>query len=821
MKRMGTRQWFAVLLALILLAGCVPAAQAAKKAKDIDSYALGSRGFAPWYYLPSTVPDGLLREKGYRAVDIYETSYSGSEGKNEYATSIMVDFVSGDEALKDAIVIGDTTTGKWENDEYVEITVPGFMIDFENIKAPGRAVFHFTCESEHLLLERDVTLRILSWDEYPLTDLKESGEKVITLSKGAALEDTQINARFMTVHADEIARKIAADGEEIQVYTPYNGGQLTDKKTGEYVEMGWYAVGAYNNTESGKAVDRLTDPWQGDYGYWFKDYGVYEAHMQYGLGNIELDGTVTIAVLPYRISFPGSIAPGAAAQVSMMDDQPEAGRTFTWELQGEGVTLDAEAGTLTAAEDAALGSSFTITATPSDGGYPVTVEGTVAVGVLGGKKIDSRELCEGFSVPVLSDESGEFTTWQPYDNRLASETADQSAPYLLYSYSTVYETEEFLEKAEDALRVLSEINLNGLTEIESQEFERDGKIFKAWTAYIPQNNYYIGILRTARNNRMAETVLYSHVGSGDPGALPRVTANDMEVLAEKIVYDSSKASITVEDGAITVAPKKEGTIPIGGKKMAFAATFANKDKVNRKAKNDAVVWSVVEKGTETAPEFVTIDKAGNLSVGAKLAEVKEVEVRASSDIFHTVGTCDVTVIPATKKLSVEPTELNFYVGTNDPQTVRAVFDPDIVPPIGLTWTPAKQNIVGIVPGEDGTAVITPLAAGKINVTVKEPGGKSAVLKVNILQPVTGLTLSTKSKVKAGGTVAVTAALEPKNPGSKALEWFVDVDESIASINQKGQVKIAKTAESGTVITVTCKAIGAPEPITATLALTVE
>ncbi len=822
MKQGRTRKWIAVLLALILLAGCVPAAQAAKKTKDIDAYALGSRGFGPWYYLPSTVPEGLLRDLGSQTVTIYETSYSGSEGKNEYATSIKAEFVSGDEALKDAIVIEDTTVSRWENGETITYQAQAFRIDFDNIREPGRAVFHFTCESEHLLLERDVTLRILSWDEYPLADMKEDGgESAIVVGKEAQVLDTTINARFMTLHADEIAKEIAEDGEEIQVYAPYSGGELFDKKTGEYVEMHWYAVGATNNEETDDPVYRLMDPWQGEYGYWFRDYGVYESQMTYNVGNVALNGKVTIAVLPYRISFPGSIAPGETAQVSIVDDQPEAGRSFTWELKGEGVTLDAEAGTLTADENAEMGSEFTITATPSDGGYAATAEGKVAVGLLGGKQIDSLEMYEGFSVPVMAENGGEYGSRQSHNNRYISGTANESAPYMIYMTSTVYDENEFLEKPEDALRVYNSINLDGITVADEQEFEKNGVPCKAWIGTLDSNGELIGILRMARNNRLAEIVLYSYAGTGDPAGIPKITMNDMESLAELIGYDPSKASITVEDGAITVAPKKEGTTLIGGKKMAFAATFANKDRVNKKAKNDKITWSVVEKGTDTAPEFITIDKAGNLSAGAKLAEVKEVEVRAASDIFHTQGTYDVTVIPATKKITFDPAELNFYIGTNDPQTVRAVMEPATVPPTGLTWKESKKNTVEIVPGEDGTAVITPLAAGKITVTVKEPGGKSGVLKVNILQPVTGLTLAQKGKTKPGSAVTITAGLEPKNAGNKALEWSVNVDESVAAISQKGQLKIAKTAESGTVITVTCKALGAPEPITATLEVTVE
>ena len=70
-------------------------------------------------------------------------------------------------------------------------------------------------------------------------------------------------------------------------------------------------------------------------------------------------------------------------------------------------------------------------------------------------------------------------------------------------------------------------------------------------------------------------------------------------------------------------------------------------------------------------------------------------------------------------------------------------------------------------------------------------------------------------------MTVSAALEPKKAGSKNLEWSLDVDESVATVNAKGQVKIAKEAAAGTVITVTCKALGAPEPVIGTLQITVE
>ena len=126
----------------------------------------------------------------------------------------------------------------------------------------------------------------------------------------------------------------------------------------------------------------------------------------------------------------------------------------------------------------------------------------------------------------------------------------------------------------------------------------------------------------------------------------------------------------------------------------------------------------------------------------------------------------------------------------------------------------------ILPQEDGTALVRPLAAGKTTVAVKEPGGKNASLKISVTEPVAGLELSVSGKQKPGGTVTVKAAVTPKNAGNKQLEWALDVGEDVATV-QNGKVKIAKGVPAGTVITVTCTAVGAPEPVVQTVQITVE
>lgn len=174
-----------------------------------------------------------------------------------------------------------------------------------------------------------------------------------------------------------------------------------------------------------------------------------------------------------------------------------------------------------------------------------------------------------------------------------------------------------------------------------------------------------------------------------------------------------------------------------------------------------------------------------------------------------------------KKIFIEPTEVLLYEGSDTAANARVVLDPDTVPLTGITWTLKKEGIVDMVAGEDGTAAFKALAVGKTQITVKEPGGKSATVNVNVVAPVTGIALTAKGKASPGKTVTVSAVLEPNHAGNKALEWSIDVDESVATINAKGQLKIAKDVVPGTIITITCKALGAPEPVTETLKITVE
>ena len=786
-----------------------------------------------WFYLPSTVP-----EEYQRTVNEYVTIYPTSRGgEREMATSVQFDFVSGDEGLKDVFVI--TQVPHEDGKSY-----PNYWINLQQVTEPGQAVFHVTCTSEHYRYEKDITLRVISWEEYPLFSVTKNSDPVtVTTAPGGVVAAGTLKAPFsFENHSGEIAKKLSGNGDTVQDPFSDESFQFYNAETEEYCSMRSYSAeqGYPAEPEEESEIDFMYSSQNGEpVSYRFNKAGTYRAsYYFYSEANACFDAeTAIVRVLPYTLTGPEAIAPGDSAEYTVTDLEPDAGRTFTLTLEGEGVTMTEDSAgsgfcTVSAAKDAETGTSFTLTATPSDGGAPAVLNGTVNDGVIAGIPLETRriQMGAGFSTPVFATQTGEYESGYINNilNQMISRPVNRNVPYWP-GLTALVGGASFSRDREDAENNLREMAASFLTGSDAAdpaeeiiEVKGEPAILATGVARQTDRELPFGVLFTVQNNTFLRLLLAVYPGTGEAaGEMPKVTMSDMKRLAEKIDYDPLDALLTREDGAVTVSAKKGETVITGGKKVQLTASFANPDRVNKKAKNDTVEWSVIDLETGETPADITIDKKGSLSAKKDLAVVRKLQVKAVSTTFFTEGTYEITAIPAVKKLTTDPAELFFYVGTDEARTVKAVLEPETVPPTGITWTPAKAGLLEIEAAEDGTARIRPLAGGKTTVAVKEPGGKNAKLKVSVVEPVTGVTLTAKGKAQPGKAVTVTAALAPKNAGNKNLEWSLDVDESIASVDAKGKVTISKTAPAGTVITVTCRALGAPEPVSATLEMTVE
>ena len=407
----------------------------------------------------------------------------------------------------------------------------------------------------------------------------------------------------------------------------------------------------------------------------------------------------------------------------------------------------------------------------------------------------------GFGVPHPNNRS----IWNVfYDNELQETYQDESKGLIirinLYSMGDNFmvllcedpaNQREYLEKLA--------IQDNILT---TEYFDNDGHPVLIQVGSMDKVDF--GIIWYIRNSAAIRMNVNSPLGT--------LTMNDMKLLAGM--------PICVADAELTVSAKGDPVVITAGKNIQFTSAFANPKKVNKQNKNDAVVWSVAKADTGEAVEGVSIDAKGQLKVDKSLSAPVDLQVKVASEPMGTSATYNISAMPVVSKVTLDPAELFFYVGTEDPQTVKAVLEPASVPPVGLTWTPAKKDIVEITSVEDGVVSIKPLKAGKTDIAVKEPGGKNAKLTVNVVAPVESVELKVNGKPKAGGKVNIAAALAPKNVGNKAVQWSLDVGEEIATINEKGQLTIGKEVTSGTKITVTCTALGAPNPVVGTIVVEV-
>lgn len=207
---------------------------------------------------------------------------------------------------------------------------------------------------------------------------------------------------------------------------------------------------------------------------------------------------------------------------------------------------------------------------------------------------------------------------------------------------------------------------------------------------------------------------------------------------------------------------------------------------------------------------------GTIATDKSIDKIQKVIIKAKSNIYESEAELPLIVIPTISSIVLDKEELLFYEGTNTPETVKVTLEPETVPPIGLTWKAQKEGIVEIIPNDDGTASLKPLSAGKTVITIIQPSGKKARLNVSVIVPVEQINLALSGKQIPGGKVSVKETLIPKNIGNKKVEWALNVDENVATINEKGQITISKEVAAGTKIVVTCKAMGAPKPVVATV-----
>ena len=775
--------------------------------------------FEDWYYVKDTVPDGMLYQN-HIFIRIY-----GDDGL-ENPEKVEVKAISGDQFLADAVKFavvdkndmyfkethwynGDDLLGVHINADIPEMHDSNlgavyFYIDNDVLVKPGEAELEISIETATRQWTGIYYLKVIDYNEYPLFSVMQT-EMTLDAEPGNVFSYDEINSSFADFHGDEIWDQINYNEKYIK--------EITESKGYIWPITYDYDTNVYKvyDLETEKRIDGITV--EGNRNFYnlyltINEYGKYNLEYRTpDFGNVKLIAPITINAAGIYITGEGKAQPGGQIQFSVTGYTE--GKTFVWSVDGEHAQIDKDSGLLTIDADAEMGSKWKVTVTSKTG---ESVSKSIAY-----ERLLESETIKLFDYPlngILIPEISNWTVSNLFDSGYVYALRNSSnSAWCVARMAAIGDSQytALCKDADEAKKILEGINLgDDLQNIESKWVEKNG--YPVLMATYELNNRSTGFLAYVRNSLMVGLTIWSED--------KQVTMQDVEALADYLQYDESQAYFKTTDVELTVSSKGDPVAVTAGKNVQFTSAFANPDAVNKKNANDAVIWSVGNADTGESVEGVTIDAKGQLKVDKNLAAPVNLQVKVASELFNTSATYNISAMPIVSKVILDPAELFFYVGTEDPQTVKASLEPATVPPIGLTWTPAKKDIVEITPVEDGTVSIKPLKAGKTDIAVKEPGGRNAKLTVNVVAPVESVELKANGTAKAGGKVKIAATLAPKNVGNKTVQWSVDVGEDIAKIDEKGQLTISKEAPSGTKITVTCTAIGAPTPVVETMEIEV-
>lgn len=788
----------AALVLLILTAITAAGAEGAETPAPAGSgrvsvYGLDD-GFFSWCYATGTIPDGVTPRKYATPVWLYHTEAGASDPERETRIDCQVSFSWGDGTLKDAVQIRTGEDG------------PEIVISSEDIRYPGEAVFRFVLEGEKLQAERYVTLRVLSWEDYPpVTLLKQ--EETVSLQKGETFDEARTLGGVMENRIEAIANTLRRTGAE------FNADPAGKAE---------YALKLPEGTNEDDFTVRTVSTWYGTARDWTANaYGSYDMKAVFCFTNIQCEIPVRINVSSYSISGPRILHPGERGGYEVADQEISAGTAFTWQVEGEGVELDKEAGVVRVSEDHPP-YEFTLTAVPDGDAPEVSLRVGVTDGVMRDYETTLYTSSTGFSFHVISDAEHGFR-WGRTADGIGAKKENEHSGEVMFEEFRVVTLPDYREKSEDAEAYYDIHYIDSPGVITAQEdFLMDGhpaRITLLEYGYSPRITY-VGELCYVRNNAALTVYLKTIPGKDPVTEPPKVTLADMHLIAREIRYHESRIGVSQNDGTFMVVCKEGVSETRAGARLNYSVKF-DSARVNGDAAKTAVSWSVVDAATGEHPAEAAISDKGQLTIAREINRTLNLKIIAESQTFHTRAEASLTVLPVLTRMDAEPKNLLLYLTEEDSGTVRIIMTPDAVPPVGLEWNCGKKNFVDITPLDDGAAEIRPLSAGKGTVTVTEPDGKSCQIFVTVEIPVESLELSVRGSVRPGGMLQIYPAILPKNAANKTMEWSVNVEKETAFITPQGMLKVQKDTAPGTEIQVTCKALGAREPLTAVITVTVE
>lgn len=178
-----------------------------------------------------------------------------------------------------------------------------------------------------------------------------------------------------------------------------------------------------------------------------------------------------------------------------------------------------------------------------------------------------------------------------------------------------------------------------------------------------------------------------------------------------------------------------------------------------------------------------------------------------SDVWATEQYVDTSIPVASITLSSNELEL----GINQSQTLTATILPANASHSGLIWTTSNPNVATVTNG-----LVTAVGAGKATITV-ECGGKTATCEVNVVKPVSSISLNATSlNMFIDESIQLSVAYAPADAsGSRELVWST-TNPAVAVVDSNGFVRTYSSGKAQIIVKLKNN-----ESVTATCDVTVQ
>lgn len=227
-----------------------------------------------------------------------------------------------------------------------------------------------------------------------------------------------------------------------------------------------------------------------------------------------------------------------------------------------------------------------------------------------------------------------------------------------------------------------------------------------------------------------------------------------------------------------------------------------------------VTWSISDS------TLATIKDNGNCSVSITAVNPGVVTVTATTvDGSNLSASCEITITKLAESIALDKEKISMVTGHEE--TLVATVLPDNTSNKSVTWTLSDTSLATLIDNGDGTASITAINPGVVNVIVTTTDGTElfASCEITIIQLATSISLDKETiSIEEGKSEILTATVMPDNTSNKIVEWSSS-DESIATVvdnndgtaaitvHKKGVTTITATTTDGSNLSATCEVSG--------------